>query len=209
MIIGLSYSEFMTAAKKLERVSVEDYLAGELVSRIRHEYLAGVVYAMSGARLVHNEIAGNTFAAFHARLRGRKCKPYNPDTKVRIKLPNQVRFYYPDASVACGDTNPVESFYDEPAVIVEVLSRSTRRIDEGEKKDAYLTIPSLRAYLMIEQDMPRVVVYRRADQGYVEEVYEGLEAVIPLSEIEIDLPLTDVYEAVAFEPEPESEDELR
>src|SRR6202049_440653 len=117
----------MSAAKKLNLVSVEEYLAGELISPIKHEYLGGVVYAMAGARNVHNVIAGNVFAALHARLRGRPCRPFNSDTKVRIRLPTHVRFYYPDASVTCRPNPPTDSFQDEPAVIVEVLSSRTRR----------------------------------------------------------------------------------
>src|SRR5262249_55074732 len=96
---------------------------------------------------------------------------------------------------------PQESFQDEPAVLAEVLSRSTRRIDEGEKKNAYLTIPSLGAYLLIEQEFPAVVAFRRTEQGFVREVYQGLEAVIPLPEIETELPLSEIYEAVEFVPE--------
>lgn len=191
----------MTAAHKLNLISVEDYLAGELVSPVKHEYLGGVVYAVAGARNNHNAIASNGLGTMHRLLRGRKCRPFNSDTKIRVRLPNQVRFYYPDASVVCRPNPGDDSFQDEPVVIVEVLSKSTRRIDEGEKKDAYLTIPSLCVYLLMEQDMPALVAYRRTAQGFVREVYEGLDAVVPLPEVEIDLPLAVVYEAVEFVPE--------
>jgi Uma2 family endonuclease len=191
----------MTAAIKLNLISVEDYLAGELVSKIKHEYLAGVVYAMAGGRNVHNSIAGNAFAALHSRLRGRKCRPFNSDTKIRVRLPSHLRFYYPDALVVCRPNPPDDSYQDDPAVIVEVLSQSTRRTDEGEKKDAYLTIPSLAAYILVEQESAAVVVHRRTDQGFVREVYEGRSAIIPLAEIEADLPLAEIYEGVEFSPE--------
>jgi Uma2 family endonuclease len=191
----------MTAAKKLHLVSVEDYLAAELDSPIKHEYLGGVVYAMAGARIAHNIIKGNIFASFHVRLRGQRCRPFDSDNKVRIRFPTHVRFYYPDVSVVCESNAPEESFQDKPDVLVEVLSRGTRRIDEGEKKDAYLTIPSLSVYLLVEQEMPAVVVFRRAEQGFVREVYEGLDAVIPLPEIGTELPLAEIYEAVDFVPE--------
>jgi Uma2 family endonuclease len=144
----------MTAATNLDLISVEEYLAGELISPVKHEYLGGVVYAMAGARNVHNIIAGNTYAAAHARLRGRPCRPFNSDTKIRIHLPSHVlpghvRFYYPDASAVCRPNPPTDSFQDEPAVIFEVLSMRARRIDEGEKKDACLAIPSLSVYVVI------------------------------------------------------------
>lgn len=197
----------MSAIKKMNLVSVSDYLAGELVSPVKHEYLGGVVYAMAGARNVHNVISTNVLGSLHGRLRGKKCRPFNSDTKVRIRLPFQTRFYYPDTSVICKPNPQSESFQEEPAVIVEVLSRRTRRTDEGEKKDAYLTIPSLCVYLLVEQEMAAVVAFRRTDQGFVREVYEGLDAVIPLAEIETSLPLTEIYEGVEFTPErDESED---
>jgi Uma2 family endonuclease len=130
----------MTAAEKLNLISVEDYLAGELRSQIKHEYLGGFVYAMAGARNVHNVIATNVLGSLHARLRRRRCQPFNSDMKIRVRLPTHLRFYYPDVSVICRPNPQNDSFQDEPAVIFEVLSKATRRIDEGEKKDAYLTI---------------------------------------------------------------------
>jgi Uma2 family endonuclease len=191
----------MTAIRKPDLLSVDDYLAGELVSEIKHEYLGGVVYAMAGARNVHNLIAGNVFATLHSRLRGGPCRPYNSDTKIRVRLTNQVRFYYPDVSVICRPNPQTDSFQDEPAAIVEVLSRDTRRIDEGEKKDAYLSVPSLSVYLLVEQEMPAIVVHRRTEQGFVREVYTGLDAVISLPETQTELPLSELYEGVEFFPE--------
>ena len=197
----LAYTSGMSAAKKLNLISIEEYLAGELVSPIKHEYLGGFAYAMAGARNAHNLIAANTLGAVHGRLRGRRCRAYNSDTKIRVRLPTHVRFYYPDVPVICRPNPPGDSFQDEPAVIFEVLSRRTRRIDEGEKKDAYLTISSLSAYVLVEQELPAVVVFRRTEHGFVREVYEGLGAAAPLPEIEIELPLTEVYDGVEFTPE--------
>jgi Uma2 family endonuclease len=191
----------MTAVRKLNLISVNDYLAGELASRIKHEYLGGVVYAIAGARNAHNVIATNTLVALGSRLRGKRCRPFNSDTKIRVRLPHQVRFYYPDASVICRPNPQSDSFQDEPAAIFEVLSQATRRIDEGEKKDTYQTIPSLCVYALIEQEAAVVVAYRRTEHGFVREVYEGLEAVLPLPEIEADLPLTEIYDGVEFVPE--------
>jgi Uma2 family endonuclease len=191
----------MSTATKFDRVSVEDYLASELDSPIKHEYLGGAVYAMSGGRNAHNDIGGNVYASLHRRLHGQRCRPYNSDTKVRIRLPSQIRFYYPDVSVTCRPNPPNDSFQDEPAVLFEVLSSRTRRIDEGEKKDAYLSIPSLAVYVLIEQEMPAVVAHRRTEHGFVKEVYQGPDAVLPLREIGIDLPLAEIYEAVQFVPE--------
>jgi Uma2 family endonuclease len=195
----------MSAARKLNLISVTDYLAGELVSPVKHEYLGGVVYAMAGARILHTLIAGNIFGSLHARLRGRRCRPFSSDMKIRIRLPTHVRFYYPDVSVICRSNPQNDSFQDEPAAIFEVLSRKTRRIDEGEKKDAYLTISSLSVYVLVEQETATAVVFRRTEQGFVREVYEGLEAVVPLGEIETVLPLAEVYDGAELRPEPEED----
>ncbi len=197
----------MSAVKKLNLLSVEDYLAGELISPVKHEYLGGMVYAMAGARNIHNLIKGNVFGSLHPRLRGRRCRPFDSDTKIRIRLPTQVRFYYPDVSVICRPNPQNDSFQDEPAALFEVLSRKTRRVDEGEKKDAYLTIASLGVYVLFEQETAAAIVYRRTELGFVREVYQGLDAVIPLGEIETTLPLAEVYDGVEFSPEP-GEDEL-
>ena len=160
------------------------------------------------ARNVHNTIAGNTFAALHARLRGRPCRPFNSDTKIRVRLPTHWRFYYPDASVVCRPNPPDDSYQDEPAAIFEVLSKTTRRIDDGEKKDAYLTISSLSVYVMVEQDAAAAVVYRRRSKGLCAKFMKAwrLPYRWPVSSIE--LPLAEVYEGVEFVPERGEDDRV-
>jgi Uma2 family endonuclease len=197
----------MSAALKWNLMSIEDYLAGELKSPIKHEFLGGVVYAMAGARNSHNLIEGNIFAIAHARLRGKRCRPWNSNTKLRIHLPAQVRFYYPDNSIICEPNPPDDSFQDKPVVIFEVISKRTRRIDEGEKKDAYLTIPSLAVYALVEQETAAIVAFRRTPAGFVREVHAGLDAVLPLPEVEINLPLAEIYEGVTFTPEVADEED--
>jgi Uma2 family endonuclease len=185
--------------------SPEEYLEGELVSPIKHEYLSGVVYAMAGARNVHNQIAGNALVALGSRLRGKPCRPFNSDTKVRLRLPAGLRFYYPDVQVTCHPNPPDDSFQDRPAVIIEVISESTRRTDEGEKLDAYLALPSLEAYLLVESERATVVVYRRGSVGFERVVFSGLDAVLPLESIGVELPLADIYDGVTFPPPPAQE----
>lgn len=192
----------MSAAAKRSSRSVEEYLAGELASPVKHEYVAGVVYAVAGARNQHHRIAGNIFARLHARLAGQPCQPWNSDTKIRVRLPTHVRFYYPDASVVCQPNPEEDSFQDQPVVIVEVLTRKTRRVDTGEKKDAYLTIPTLGVYLLVESDTAAAVAWRRTDEGFVREVYDGLGAAVPLPEVAAELKLGEVYEGVVVAPKP-------
>lgn len=188
----------MSTARKLVSVSVDEYLSGELRSEVKHEYVGGVVYAMAGGSNAHNIIKGNIFASLHRQLQGRPCRPFDSDTKIRIRLPTQVRFYYPDVSVVCRPNPQDDSFQDEPVVIVEVLSRQTRRTDEGEKKDAYLTIPSLTAYLLVAPGSPSLVVFRRAEHGFFGQTYEGSDAVVPLEEVGAEIRLQEVYAGIEF-----------
>lgn len=186
----------MTVAEKWDLVSVEDYLAGELESPQKHEYVGGVVHAMAGATNQHNAVASNVLGALFGLLRGNPCQAFNSDTKIRIDFAFGTRFYYPDAMVVC-DLNPgSESFQDKPRVIVEVLSDSTRRTDEEEKKDAYLMIPSLDVYLMFEPHEAAVILHRRTADGFEREVVTGIDSVVPLPEIECDLPLAAIYEGL-------------
>ena len=198
----------MATVSSKQLVSVDDYLAGEQVSQTKHEFLGGVIYAIAGARNLHNLIATNLTGSLHAQLRGKGgkgCRPYNSDTKIRIHFPTHVRFYYPDASVICDPNSPDDSFQDRPALIAEVLSRATRRTDEGEKRDAYLSISSLGVYLLMEQEAAVVTVYRRDKEqgGFVCKVHKGIEAAIPLPEMDTELPLAQIYEDVTFSSEPE------
>src|SRR5699024_10628703 len=89
------------AIKKSELISVEEYLSGELVSDVKHEYLGGYVYAMAGGSNVHNRIAVALQGSLYAQLRGKPCEPFNSDTKVRVQRKNHTRFYYPDGMVVC------------------------------------------------------------------------------------------------------------
>lgn len=196
----------MSAAEKTSQIPIDEYLAGELVSSIKHEYLGGYVYAMAGAKNAHNIIATNVVGSLYAQLRGKRCRPFNSDTKIRVKLPTHVRFYYPDASVVC-DQNPADdSFQDRPVVIIEVVSEKTRRVDFGEKKDAYLTIPTLQVLVLLEQSRAAATVFRRTEQGFAEESHATRDAIIPLAEVEAELPLADAFEAVEFVPDADEED---
>lgn len=104
--------ESMSAVKQIPLISVEDYLAGELDSEVKHEYWGGFVYAMAGARNVHNRVATAFLGSLHAQLQGKPCEPFNSDTKVRIQSTKRTRFYYPDGMVVC-DPNPSEDTYQD------------------------------------------------------------------------------------------------
>lgn len=127
----------MTAAQEIPLISVEQYLAAEQDAAIRHEYLGGYVYAMAGAKIIHNRITASALVSLGSRLRGKPCEAFNSDVKVRIQLSSHTRFYYPDAMVVCESNPDQQTWQDRPVVIVEVASESTRRVDQGEKREAY------------------------------------------------------------------------
>jgi Uma2 family endonuclease len=195
----------MGTAPSYQPISVRDYLRGEQDAKRKHEYVDGIVYAMVGAANVHNRVATNATVALGGQLRGRRCQTFNSDTKVRIRLPRGTRFYYPDALVVCQPNPPGDTFQDAPVVIVEVVSPSTRRTDENEKCEAYLSIDSLSVYILVESSVAAALVYRRGEFGFERERYFGIDAVIALPEIECELRLADLYENVQFPTLPPDE----
>ena len=169
-------------------VSEEDYLEGELHAEIRHEYIDGHVYAMSGAHSNHNLITGNLYRRIGNHLDGKPCTPFASDMKVKIAS----RYFYPDVLVDCAG---VEGYFSEhPVLVVEVLSASTRRLDETTKRAAYLQIPSLLEYVLIEQDMANVEVQRRRNGWQSEHFYLGDE--VTFESVGLTLPVAAIYDRV-------------
>jgi Uma2 family endonuclease len=195
------------AALDPELISPEDYLAAETTAYCKHEYVGGVVYATPGSTTRHYRIATNALVSLGAQLRGRRCEVFNSDAKVRVRLPTHTRFYYPDLQVVCDSAPDEQTFQDEPVVIVEVISERTRRTDEWEKKDAYLSLNSLVAYILLEQKSATATVWRRHSTGFKCERWVGADAVVPLAEIGLSLPLSEAYRGVNFTPEAADEDD--
>lgn len=187
----------MNAAEKMQFVSIDDYLDGELHSEIRHEYVDGFVYAMTGGTGNHSRIKVRVLSVLERQLQGSQCVPYDSDFKVRIARNNRTYFYYPDASVFCETDLASATFGHNPVVIIEVLSDSTRRTDMNEKCDNYLSIPSLQTYVMLEQDQVQATVYQRGSSGEFDAmVYQGGESVVPLAGIGASLPLAELYRGI-------------
>jgi Uma2 family endonuclease len=188
---------------------VEDYLAKEEVSQIKCEYIDGWIRAMTGATLRHNRIVGNCFHSLRIALKGKICKPYNSDTKIRIIHEGKRRFYYPDVQVVCDSNDHLSVFQDHPVLIIEVLSPSTRASDLHEKLEAYQSIPSLECYIVLEQHQPIAYVWRRIRDGWDKETIQGIAARIDLPSLKCTLAIRDIYEDVEFtdtcvqEPDPE------
>jgi Uma2 family endonuclease len=179
-----------------ETFTVEEYLALEESSDDRHEYVAGQIYAMSEPLQRHKLIAGDIFAPVHAHLRGKPCRPYMEKTRVNIKDHGADYFYYPDIVVACGQTlDEEEEFIDEHRLVMEIMSRSTERIDRREKAFTYRELPSIEEIVLISQKSLLVTVYRRAEE-WAPVILTSLEEALELKSIGLTLPLRQIYEGL-------------
>ena len=185
----------MEAIAKSVSLTVEEYLAGEPGSEVRHEYLGGIVYAMAGASVEHNVISGNLFAALRSHLRGKPCGTFMADVKVRLHLANDDIFYYPDVMVACDPRDTDRFFKRFPKLLIEVMSESTERIDRREKRWSYQQIETLEEYVLVAQDRMEVTVFRRANEWRAE-IFNKLDQQVSLVSVEFTMPLAAVYEGV-------------
>jgi Uma2 family endonuclease len=178
------------------RVSPEEYLRLERAAETKSEYDDGVVYAMAGASFAHNMIVGNLNWSFRNRLPER-CRTLPSDMKVRIL--NPTRFYYPDVTVLCDSPRFADDQTDvllNPLLIIEVLSTSTTRLDQGRKFRGYRTIDSLQEYVLIAQDAYFVDHYRRSGQQWIYTPAEGRDAMLVLPAVHCEIPLDEIYRQV-------------
>jgi Uma2 family endonuclease len=183
-------------AQSQHPISVEDYLEGERFSEVRHEFVAGRVYAMAGASVDHNRITLNLLAELRERLRGKRCEPFGSDMK--LKMPGSEAFYYPDALVTCDPADDAKYFREKPVIVFEVLSQETERTDQREKRFAYSLIPSLKVYVLISQEKREISVLRRGrTEQWVSESVTGRDALLELPEIKVEIPLVRIYERTA------------
>ena len=184
------------AAENVDTFTVEEYLALEESSPIRHEYAAGQIYAMSEPLRRHRLIAGNIFAATHGHLRGKPCRPYIEKERVNIKAHGTNYFYYPDVVVGCGKMpDDPERLIEEYRLVVEVMSRSTERIDRREKAIIYRELPSMQEIVLVSQKAALITVYRRA-ADWAPVVLASLDQTLELQSIDLMLPLRQIYEGL-------------
>lgn len=172
-------------------MSYAEYLERERVTGVRHEWLRGEVWAMAGGTPDHSGIAANVIQELGLALRGRPCRVYTSDLKLRIDATD--RSTYPDVAVVCGprevskaDPNAVTN----PVVIVEVLSDSTEADDRGEKFAHYRRLESLRVYLLVSQRERRVEVFSRVDatgRWSFEEHAAGARVTLPSLDVELEV----------------------
>jgi Uma2 family endonuclease len=189
-----SYPAAMGQPARSDRyVTPEAYLAAEGTRSQKHEYLAGVEYAMAGTNLGHNRIVRNLVVELTRQLDGSPCEAMASDIKVRIRTNTAEFYYYPDVTVDCSNGANSALFAEQPRVIFEVLSPETERIDRGEKLRNYQSLPSLDAYVLVDQHRLGVIVYRREDGGWTREALTAAADVLSLSTLGCALPLPAIY----------------
>lgn len=183
------------AAVNHDFVSVADYLAAEETSQVRHEYLGGLIHAMAGETLVHNQISQNLAFQIRRHIKGGPCRVFISDIRVNLQLRTDECFYYPDIVVTRDRRDTHERFVQFPKLIIEILSESTVRVDKREKFFAYTSIASLEEYMLVAQDARDVTVFRRA-KGWKGEPVSGAKARVTLQSLKLSLPLSTIYEGV-------------
>lgn len=171
-------------------LSEEEYLATEPAAELKREYIDGRVYAMAGAGYNHSCIAANILRKFGNHLEGTPCATFMADIKVKLGKD----YVYPDVLVDCSKMRGDDVFSNAPVIIVEVLSRSTRKTDTTTKLIRYINLPSLQEYVLIEPDIVSVQVLRRSNNWLSEYFFLGDE--VTFESIGLTLPVEDIYDRV-------------
>lgn len=185
----------MTAQPK-RSWTVDEYLAFERSSDVKHEYIAGDAFAMAGAAATHHIIVANIIASLHVQTRQRDCTVFPSD--MRLKIVSYNSYTYPDVTVVCGEIRYEDEHQDtllNPTLIVEALSPSTEQYDRGRKSQHYRSIPSLRGYMLVSQHEPHIEhVVRHSDYQWLFTETSDLHGTVHLPAIDCTLALADVYD---------------
>lgn len=180
----------MALPQTQHRISPEEYLQGELESEVKHQLIDGEAYAMAGASENHNLLSGNIFSELKINLKGSPCRTFMSDMKLRVADD----FFYPDVMVVCNEDN-LDSYYKTaPTIIIEVLSKTTRKFDQSAKRLRCQNIPSLQEYVLIEQDKGEIQLFSRAHNW--QSFYYYLGDRISFESLGISIAVEDIYERV-------------
>ena len=186
-----------------QRLTAAEYLEIERAAESKSEFFAGEMFAMAGASEEHNLIVANVVGELRSQLKGRPCRVYPSDMRVKVSATGLCT--YPDVVVICGDRQFDDQKRDtllNPTLIVEVLSETTEAYDRGKKFDHYRQIPSLEEYILVSQSEPLVERFaRQPDGSWLLTVVKGLESVLEFESVVCRLRLADVYFKVSFESE--------
>jgi len=185
------------AGKVRKRFTPEEYLALERAAPEKSEFYDGEIFAMAGAGESHNIITANVLSALLSLLRKRGCQACGSD--MRIGVNPQGPFFYPDVSVACGERKFQDGRRDtllNPAIVVEVLSKSTQRFDRGIKLEEYKRIATVQAVLLISSDRELADVHIRSGRGWKHSAVAGADRIVELPTPRCVVPMAEIYEGV-------------
>lgn len=186
----------MGLAKLKTKISLAEYLEGEKISRAKHEFIDGEVYAMAGASERHHRIALNLIKKLDSHLEDAECDAFITDMKLKA---DEKTFYYPDVFVACDKSPESEYYRAEPILIIEVTSPSTHQTDRREKLRAYQQIPCVQEYVIVEQDKIYLELHRRQSDGrWITYFYNEADEEFSLESINLTLKISEVYQRVNF-----------
>ena len=181
-------------------ITAEDYLAVERLALDKHEYFRGEIFAMSGASIPHNIVASNLLAELGTKLKGKKCRAFGSD--LRIHIPKNTLYTYPDISIICGEIETIDDAFDtakNPSVLIEILSKSTRDYDKGGKFTLYRDIDTLKEYILVDTEKVCIEKFtRNPDNSWLLTEYKSLEGSFTIAAVDVTLQLADVYEDVKF-----------
>ncbi len=176
-------------------MTLEQFLEFERKSPMRHEFVNGFVFAMTGGTLNHARITQNLWLAFHNHLKRGPCEAFASNAKVVIENDANEIVYYPDVLVDCRPATRGDDHVRDPRLVVEVLSPSTRHIDRREKLQNYRLIQSLEEYVLVAQAEHRLVIHRRAGR-WRPEVCASPDSTAEFRSIELSVPLSEIYDGV-------------
>ena len=187
----------MAVQPKIE-ITPEEYLAAERQADFKSEFFAGEVFAMAGASYAHNLIVANVIAELRQQLKRQSCTVVPSD--LRLWIESAAYYLYPDVTVVCGEPEFTDEHIDtlvNPRLIVEVLSKSTKDFDRGEKFTLYRSLPSFAEYVLIAQDRHHVEHFaRQADGRWLLTDIDRMAETISLESIDGQLALTEIYDKV-------------
>lgn len=175
---------------------------------MRYEYHYGEVFAMAGGTINHTTLCGNAYRLLDREIRKKdlSCRAFTSELKVEIVTAK--RYLYPDATVVCGKLNESETIKGavrNPRIIVEVTSSDSGNYDRGDKMRYYLSIPTIREYLIIDQDTASVTLYRREKTSDLGQFHyaDGLDSEIILDSLGVSISLEELYENVILTDKPD------
>ncbi len=181
----------------------EEYLALEEEAEYRSEYYQGEIFAMSGGSANHNRIIKNLVIALESAFEGKPCEAFITDMRLLVK--KNGLYTYPDVMAVCGGLEFAEGRDDtltNPAVIVEVLSKSTEGYDRGAKFELYRALDSLQDYVLIDQHKIHVENFHKLEDGrWILQEFNRIEDTLTIESIDFEIPLQQIYQRVAWEEE--------